>query len=328
MEAIAVREPTDVAVARRRVGRLTERLGYDETAAGRVAIVVTELAQNLLRHAGGGEILAGADVHRAGGIEILALDRGPGMADVAACLRDGYSTGGTSGNGLGAVKRLAHQMLFHTAPQKGTAVLVRIGGEADFDGANVRNTAVLCIPQTGETVCGDTAAIVTRPDGIVGVLLADGLGHGPLAAAASGEAAKLFLKHAATSPKDILATLHAGLRATRGAAVATALINPEDRRVAYGGIGNIAGFITDTGGVRRMVSHSGTAGHTAGRFQDFHYPLHTNPVLVMYSDGLATSWSPESHAGLFSLDPLLIAGVLYRDHARGRDDASVVVWKG
>ena len=330
MEAISVRDPTDVANARRRIGGLTAQLGYDETNAGRVAIVVTELAQNLVRHGGGGEILARADQERKAGIEIIALDRGPGIADVAACLRDGYSTGGTSGNGLGAVKRLAHQILFHSTPQKGagggTAVLVRMGGNAG-PGATP-NTAALCVPKIGETVCGDTAAIVRRPDGTVEVLLADGLGHGPQAAAASGEAARLFCKQAAVGPAAILATLHAGLRATRGAAVAVASIDPVARQVTYSGIGNIAGLICDSGGVRRMVSHSGTAGHTAGRLQDFRYPLHGRPVLVMYSDGLATSWSPESHPGLFALDPLLIAGVLYRDHARGRDDASVVVWKG
>ena len=326
MEVIAVRDPTDVANARRRIGGLAARLGYNETNTGRVAIVVTELAQNLLRHGGGGEILAGADPERTAGIEIMALDRGSGMVDVAACLRDGYSTGGTSGNGLGAVQRLADQMLFHSIPQKGTAVLVRMGGKA---GPGIMpNTAALCVPKTGETVCGDTAAIVSRPDGTFGVLLADGLGHGPQAATASAEAARLFRKHAAASPAAILATLHAGLRSTRGAAVAVASIDPAARQVTYSGIGNIAGFICDTGGVRRMVSHSGTAGHTAGRLQDFRYPIHSRPVLVMYSDGLATSWSPESHPGLFALDPLLIAGVLYRDHARGRDDASVVVWKG
>ena len=190
------------------------------------------------------------------------------------------------------------------------------------------NTAAICVAKIGETVCGDTAAIVRRPAGTVEVMLADGLGHGPQAAAASGEAARLFRKQAAAGPAAILAPLHAGLRATRGAAVAVASIDPVARQVTYSGIGNIAGFICDTGGVRRMVSHSGTAGHTAGRLQDFRYPLHNRPVLVMFSDGLATSWSPESHPGLFALDPLLIAGVLYRDHARGRDDASVVVWKG
>jgi anti-sigma regulatory factor (Ser/Thr protein kinase) len=327
MEAIAIGDPTDVANARRRVGNLVAQLGYDATAAGEVAIVVTELAQNLLRHGGGGEILAGSDQQHADGIEILALDRGPGMADFAACLRDGYSTGGTSGNGLGAIKRLARQMLWHSVPRGGTAVLVRMGGN-DLAEATERKTAALCVPKTGETICGDTAAIVVRADGIIGVLLADGLGHGPYAAAASGEAARLFRKQGASSPRDILTVLHAGLRATRGAAVATASIDPMAKQVTYCGIGNIAGFITDAGGVRRMVSHSGTAGHTAGRMKDFHYPLHGSPVVVMYSDGLATSWSPDSHPGLFALDPLLIAGVLYRDHSRGRDDASVVVWKG
>jgi hypothetical protein len=288
---------------------------------------VTELAQNLLRHGGGGEILAIPDKRRPAGIEIMALDRGQGMKDVAACLRDGYSTGGTSGNGLGAIKRLTHEVLIHSSQGNGTAVLVRMGGD-DHPPEKSRTTAVLCVPKLGEDVCGDTAAIVFHADDTVGILLADGLGHGPLAADASREAARLFEKHAAASPAATLSILHAGLRSTRGAAVATAAIDPAAKRVAYGGIGNIAGFITDTGGTRRMVSHSGTAGHTAGRIQDFHYPIHNRPVLVMFSDGLATSWSPESHPGLFALDPMLIAGVLYRDHVRGRDDASVVVWKG
>lgn len=100
MQAMQVRDPTDVATARRRVVQLAAAIGYNETQAGRVAIVVTELAQNTLRHGGGGEILASAGARRDTCIEMLALDRGPGMADVSACLRDGYSTGGTSGNGL------------------------------------------------------------------------------------------------------------------------------------------------------------------------------------------------------------------------------------
>ena len=296
-------------------------------------------------------MLAGEDPLHHSGIEIIALDRGPGMADVSACLRDGFSTGGTSGNGLGAIKRLAGELLIHSVKNAGTAILVRMGGtddpahgfvqrrdaavRADVPGtlrANVpgavRATAAICVAKTGETVCGDSAAIVFRPNGTVGLMLADGLGHGPYAATASQEAARLFRKHAEATPAAILGVMHAGLRATRGAAVAAASIDPVARQVTYGGIGNIAGFITDTGGTRRMVSHSGTAGHTAGRMQVFSYPIYNRPVLVMYSDGLATSWSPESHPGLFALDPTLIASVLYRDHARGRDDASVVVWKG
>jgi len=325
MDRIQVREPTDVATARRRIVGLAVRLGYSETEAGRVAIVATELAQNVLRHGGGGEILAGGDRLHPGNIEILALDKGPGMADVAACMRDGFSTGGTSGQGLGAIERQARQVLIHSRPGAGTAVLVRVGEKT---AAATSASAVLCVPKPGEEVCGDAGCIVSRPDGTVAMVLADGLGHGPLAAAASQEAVRLFQNTMTATPAEVLAILHAGLRATRGAAVATALIDPARRQVTYGGIGNIAGFITDSGGIRRMVSHSGTAGHTAGKMHAFLYPMHHRPVVVMFSDGLATSWSPDSHAGLFTQDATLIAAVLYRDHARGRDDASVVVWKG
>ncbi len=325
MDRIQVREPTDVATARRRIVGLAMRLRYSETASGRVAIVATELAQNLLRHGGGGEMLFGLDPRQPDSIEILALDKGPGMADVAACIRDGFSTGGTAGEGLGAIQRQSRQVLIHSRPGAGTAVLARVGDKASAD---TPASAVLCVPKPGEEVCGDAGCIVTRPDGSVAMLLADGLGHGPQAAAASQEAVRLFQNTMIAAPADMLAILHAGLRATRGAAIATALIDPARRQVTYGGIGNIAGFITDSGGVRRMVSHSGTAGHTAGKMHAFHYPMHHRPVVVMFSDGLATSWSPDGHAGLFAMDPTLIAAVLYRDHVRGRDDASVIVWKG
>ncbi len=246
--------------------------GLDTTKPrpARVAIVATELAQNLLRHGGGGEMLAGPDDGAAGGIEILALDKGPGMADVAACLRDGFSTGGTSGNGLGAVQRMARQLTIHSRPAGGTAVLARIGGAA---GTEDRISAAVCVPKPGEDVCGDAACVLARPDGTVGLLLADGLGHGPAGGRrVAGSGAAVPQASGSRTRCDLLTILHAGLRATRGAAIATALIDPAARRVTYGGIGNIAGFITDTGGIRRMVSHSGTAGHTAGRMQAFHYP--------------------------------------------------------
>jgi anti-sigma regulatory factor (Ser/Thr protein kinase) len=333
VQAIPVRDPTDVAAARRGAVGMAGKLGYKDSDTGRVAIVVTELAQNLLRHAGGGEILVGPDPRYRDRFEIMALDRGPGMADVAACLRDGFSTGGTSGNGLGAVQRLAHQLLIDSRPGSGTALLVRMGREADAADDVARTTATLAVPKPGEQVCGDAGAIVTRQDGNLAVLLADGLGHGPIAAAASEEAVRLFKKAAAgttdsLTPGGLLPVLHAGLRPTRGAALAVACIDPAARRVLYGGVGNIAGFIIDSAGLRRMVSHNGIAGHAMGRLQAFQYPLYHRPVLVLYSDGLATSWSPENYPDLFTKDPTLIAGVLYRAHARGRDDASVLVWKG
>jgi anti-sigma regulatory factor (Ser/Thr protein kinase) len=328
MERLTVTDPSHVAAARRFAAQHAATAGYDETDAGRLAIIVTELANNVLHHGGGGEMLVGLDTVGGTGLQVIALDRGPGMANVAECLRDGFSTGGTPGNGLGAVQRLAQDVAIHSRPGAGTAVLARIRRRGDPVPSGRPRYAAVSVAKPGETVCGDAASIVVGADGKVALLVADGLGHGPIASEASQEATRLFRKLAPGSPAQALQVLHAGLRHTRGAAIAAALIDPRTSSALYGGIGNIAGFILDGNGTRRLVSHAGTAGHTAHRFQEFGYALGAAPVLVMFSDGLTSSWSPEVHTGLFHQDPALVAAVLYRDHARNRDDATVLVWRG
>jgi anti-sigma regulatory factor (Ser/Thr protein kinase) len=327
MDRLPITDASHIAAARRFASALAARAGFGGTDAGRVAIVTTELGGNILRHGSGGELLIAPDISRDRGIELLALDRGQGMADVAACLRDGYSTAGTPGTGLGAVRRLADEMAILSSPGGGTAIVTRFHPRGEAEPGR-RDHAVIAVAKSGEAVCGDAAALVPSPDGRLAVMIADGLGHGPLAAAASREAVRLFQKSWPGPPVEILPILHAGLRATRGAAIATAAIDPSTQSVVYGGIGNISGFVTDGRGVRRMVSHAGTAGQNARRIQEFSYPFSVPATIVMFSDGLTSSWSPEAHKGLFQLDPLLIAGVLYRDHARGRDDTTVLVWKG
>jgi hypothetical protein len=74
-----------------------------------------------------------------------------------------------------------------------------------------------------------------------------------------------------------------------------------------------------------MVSHNGTAGHEATRFQEFAYPFPEGALLVMHSDGLATSWNMRSYPGMQSRHPAVIAGTLYRDASRNRDDVCVIV---
>jgi anti-sigma regulatory factor (Ser/Thr protein kinase) len=327
MERMPVTDPSHVAAARRCAVALADRAGQDEADCGRVALVVTELANNILSHGSGGELLFGLDRDTAAGIEIVALDRGRGMADVAACLRDGYSTAGTPGTGLGAIRRMADEMDIHSRPQGGTAVLARLRRRRDPP-PGTRRLGIVTVPKFGETACGDAAAMVAGPDGRIGLIMADGLGHGELAAAAAQEALRQFRTHKLSDPVAALEAVHAGLRQTRGAAVAVAVIDPTRNVLAYGGIGNIAGLLAEESGVRRMVSHNGTAGHGAWKIKEFSYTFAGAPVVVLHSDGLATSWSLEAHAGLLRHDPAIVAAILYRDHARGRDDCGVLVWKG
>ena len=262
VRAVKVSESSQVGEARRVCVDAARRAGLDETGAGQVAIVATELATNLVKHAGGGEILVGTWNDPAGsGIDVLALDRGPGMADAAACLRDGFSTAGSTGTGLGAVRRQARSFAIHAPPGGGTAVLARFGrGPADppsMAKASVPWGAVR-VPYRGETTCGDAWAAAADPaaprDGLRVLMLADGLGHGTEAAHAAEEAVRRFLQAPLRPPADILQAIHLALRPTRGAAIAIARLEPENRRVLYAGIGNISGALVNGQEVRRMVS--------------------------------------------------------------------------
>ena len=327
-----VAESSQVGEARRLATRLAERLAFGQAEAGKVAIVVSEAAANLAKHAASGELLLRA-LGRCGvgGIEVLALDRGPGMISVAECLRDGYSTTGGPGIGLGAVVRLAELFDIHSLPGVGTGLLAHVWGAqgARECGSPEPRTGVVCLPHPGEKICGDAWAVDHRPTGSV-VLVADGLGHGPSAAEAASGAVHVFEDNPGLSPAELIEAVHAALHHTRGAALAVARVDVPRRTVHFAGVGNISGVILSPGGNRHMVSHAGTVGHVVRRIREFEYPWPETtyghaPLLVMHSDGLATRWSLGSYPGLATRHPGLIAGVLYRDHGRRTDDLTVVV---
>ena len=165
---------------------------------------------------------------------------------------------------------------------------------------------------------------MTEDRGRAAFMVADGLGHGPSAARPSRAAIEAFQDHPFRQPHDLLVDVHAALRSTRGAAVAIAAVNTADREIQYAGVGNIVGAIV-ADETRNMVSHNGTLGFQARKFQQFAYSWPQSGLLVMHSDGLATQWRLDRYPGLKMRHPSLIAGVLYRDYRRGRDDVTVVV---
>ncbi|MFO1056365.1 MAG: ATP-binding protein [Dongiaceae bacterium] len=328
MIVLEVTEPSQVGAARRTAAQAAARHGFGETDAGRLALVVTELAANLARHAGaGGTLLLGPFADAGGaGLQVLALDRGPGMTDIGACLRDGYSTGGTAGTGLGAVARLSDDWDIHSAPGLGTALLARIlpRGAAPPARGGVLDWSGLAVPAPGETACGDAWAMLHERLPIR-LVVADGLGHGDLAA----RAAAAVIEAAAAAPESPLPALfrrmHEAAGPTRGAAAAVAEIDLAAAGVRFTGVGNIAGAILGPGRIRRTVSLSGTLGHVLHRVQLFDYPFPPGSLLVLNSDGLVSSWSLDPYPGLPARHPALIAGILWRDFRRGRDDTTVVV---
>jgi anti-sigma regulatory factor (Ser/Thr protein kinase) len=326
--AVTVVDNTQPSEARRVAITLARQLGFDETTAGRLAIVVTEAATNIVKHGGGGEIVIRplqADGER--GIELLALDKGPGIANLAESRRDGVSRTGSAGTGLGAIGRLADMHDIYSQPDRGTAVLVRIWQERPTSHSAARVlVGAVSVAMPGETVCGDSWSMAFNASGAM-VLVADGLGHGLLAAEAAREAVRVFRKRPMDGPVAVLQTVHAALRSTRGCAGAVAHIDWERRVITYAGVGNIAGVVLSASERWNMASYTGTLGHVVRTFTEFTYAWPADAIMVLNSDGLVTRWTLDPYPGISAHDASLIAGVLYRDFNRGHDDATVVVIK-
>ena len=324
--ALTVKDPTQTGSARRAAAEIAVALGFDETTAGRLAIVVTELAGNIAKHAGEGQIvLVASEIDGVDTVDVLALDRGRGMPDLNRCFTDGYSTTGTPGTGLGAVARQSAYVDAISVVDRGTAVFARVGpAAAARPSTSAFERGVVRVPMPGESVCGDGWAFCGR-DGVGTFLVVDGLGHGPLAFEAARQAVEAFKRGGDQTPRELLEIVHEALRPTRGAAGAITRIDTHRRLVTHAGVGNVSGAIVSAGGDRQMVTLGGILGHDVRRFSEYTYPWPDDALLVLATDGLQTQWDLARYPGLVTRAPALVAGVLYRDFNRGRDDTTVVV---
>jgi anti-sigma regulatory factor (Ser/Thr protein kinase) len=301
-------------------------LGFNPEDVARTALVATELATNIVKHGAGGALIATA-LPSAASIELIATDKGPGMDDTAACLQDGFSRTGTMGAGLGMIRRQADAFDLHSASGDGTVVTARVTHlRHSAAAASNYDFAGISVPVAGETLCGDAWMVAPHPAGPA-VLVVDGLGHGAAAAEAAEAALDVFAKFSDDKPANLLTEIHQALRATRGAAVAAAQVDRTREIVRFAGLGNIAASVVSTQRTHSAVSHNGTAGYQAARIGEFTYPWTGDSVLVMHSDGVRSRWDADVIRRLAGRRSAVVAAVLFRDFARERDDATVVVMR-
>jgi anti-sigma regulatory factor (Ser/Thr protein kinase)/serine/threonine protein phosphatase PrpC len=323
---VAVHDATQISEARRAAQQLADRLEFSETRRGEVGIVVTELARNALVHGKQGHVLLLPVRDEASPwLDVVAIDRGPGIHDLSQALEDGFSTSTTPGTGLGAVRRMASEFQVFSMPAKMTAVMARLclrrdgGSPRDFSGVGA-----VCVPIKGEKLCGDGWGFRRRGH-TDSFMVVDGLGHGPSAAEAAHEALRIFEAHPEMGPAELLDEMHHGMQKTRGAAVAIAEADISRGVLHFSGVGNIASYILSRGQkMRAMVSHNGTVGHVVSRIQEFTFPWKPNDLLVMHSDGISSHWDVDKFPGLLSREPALIASIIHDQAVRGRDDATVL----
>ena len=315
-------DPSCVGEARRHVAALCRDLGFDELACGQAAILVNELGTNLCKHARQGQLWIAARQVEAAEIEILSVDYGPGIRDMAQAMRDGFSTAGSPGTGLGAVQRLATDFDIHSEVDKGTVVLARLRPGRRKPGAF--RWGVVALPAPGERVCGDSWGVAL--DGSrAALVVADGLGHGEHAAEASLAAVDIFAKQPFAEMRGALEEAHVVLRMTRGAAVTRAQLDVEADALRVAGAGNV--MIRVVSGVfnRSVLAQNGTVGVQMRRVEETNMQWPDHALIVCHSDGLQSRWPPQAVEALIGRDPTLAAAVLVRDYGRGRDDVTVLV---
>ena len=313
---------SSVGEARRAALAVAQSLGFSESRRNDVGIVVTEAATNVVLHAHTGEFLICA-AHGENGsyLDLLALDSGAGIYNIPQAFEDGYSTIGTAGQGLGAVQRLSDVSSLYSLPNRGTIFWSRFQtGTID---APLLHGAVN-IPIKGEAVCGDGFLALPGKSRSL-YMVVDGLGHGAHAAEAAEEAMQTVHMHAGESVSEIIARTHDALKKTRGAVMSVAVVDHERQTLICSGIGNISTVIVSGAASRNVVSQNGTLGAVLPRIQEFTYPFDSRSMLLMHSDGVGTKWSLASYPGLQARHPQLIAGLLYRDFSRHRDDATVLI---
>lgn len=340
-----------VGEARRHAAQAAAAMDWSEIDAGRLALVVTELGTNLLRHASKGRLLiatrprtdAAGGASGIGEVELISIDEGPGIPDIALAMRDGHSSGSTPGTGLGAVRRLADDFDIHSAVPDGTVSVARVraGTTAAAAATGAAPVAALQIgairlPAPHETVCGDAWAAAMQ-GGQTTVLMADGLGHGPEAAKASQAAIDAFAAAPGADLRDTVQGVHRALQTTRGAAMCVLRVDTfgavggaggsteAGATVSYSGAGNIVGRVLSGVFDKSLVTQHGTAGLQIRKPEITSLELPAHALVVLHSDGIETRWGVERIRPLLQRDPTLVAAVLLRDHTRHRDDATVVV---
>jgi anti-sigma regulatory factor (Ser/Thr protein kinase) len=322
MRWLRVEDPSAAAACRGAALALASKLEFPAARTDQLTLAVTEAATNLHKHASQGSMLLRiARQDGSPGIELVTIDAGPGFRDAAAALRDGHSTSGTLGIGLGAIRRLADFCDLYSVPGQGTALVARFWstphpGTVPYAG--------LARPITGETECGDIFGAVEADGRLTGVLC-DGLGHGPLAASAALQGVAAVLEDPAGEPAALIERAHRRMAHTRGGAVA--VVQVSGRVARFAGLGNVAATILADGARKGMLSVPGIAGHQARTIRQFEYDVPPGAAVILHSDGISARWEPAALPGLNARDPLVVAATLLAQAGSRRDDAGVLVLK-
>lgn len=305
---------------------------FTERQAGEIDIVVAEITSNLIKHAGGGEILYRIQNTGDDGalFEIISIDKGQGITDTARMIKDGVSTTRTLGGGLGAINRLSSIFQLYSMPGWGTVLYSAISTTANKSlppkPLDVEIKAV-CVDKPRETVCGDGYSVKHTASEII-VFFGDGLGHGERAQDAVNRAGDFILETTETEPVEILKQMHEKVRKTRGLVATVATCDMKRNEWTVCGVGNILTRVYTGVQYKTYLSYNGTLGLTIPRaMKTSAFPVESNQQIVMCSDGIQSRWDLNRYPGILKYDTTVLAACIYKDFSRRIDDSSILIAK-
>lgn len=324
-------ERSFLSLIKREVAQKANEIGFSPERIGNLDIIISELSSNLLKFGVRGRELLWKVIHQRGqtGIEIIAIDKGPGIIQLNQALQDGYSSSGTAGEGLGAIKRLSNFFDIYSQPDKGTVVLCRCF-EKKEQATKIPSftTGAVSVAKPGEKECGDGYHLTYHPKkNLFRILLVDGLGHGHDAHLAAQAALEQYKKRSTQKPAFALEQIHQAIRNTRGVVGLAISLDIAQQKLTYSGIGNISGKITAWDKPISMLSTNGTLGHNTSRIQEREISWQRGQRLIMHSDGIHSRSDLSTFPQSEKHDPTILAACIYRDYSRNNDDATVIVSK-
>jgi anti-sigma regulatory factor (Ser/Thr protein kinase) len=321
-DALLMRDDASVSLAREAVRELGAKLGASVEAIEKMAIVASELGHNQLRHGAAGRMLV-REVRRgeALGLEVVAADRGKGIADPTRALRGEVAQPRGRGARLSAGRRHAQEVDVDVRRHEGTYVAARLFlGPVPFRS----EVGVFARPLSGEPLCGDDAAFSRSFSGLT-FAVADGLGHGPEARAASSNIVSSS-RHGMTLLAEQVRAAHVDAAGTRGATAVVGRIDGVRGELELVGVGDVSVAVVRA---RDTTRFRGRAGVVGGRSQLARSlpsevaPLLGGDVVLAYSDGIRLGVDFSALLPLRFEHPIVLAQALLERFARDDDDALV-----
>ncbi|MFP5040213.1 SpoIIE family protein phosphatase [Parasediminibacterium sp. JCM 36343] len=318
------------AILKKEIHALAVTGNFSTRKVGEIDIIVSELASNLVKHGGGGNILVKLiEENNIQGIEIIGIDNGHGIANLSLVLEDGISTKNTLGHGMGAMKRLSDVFQVYSQKDWGTITLIRVFNEEPAlyikpPKIDIRN---LILSLHNDNACGD-GFYYTLSNTHLKLFLGDGLGHGPEAELAIEKAGEIFLKSTEIEPVPIIRDIHLNVKKTRGLVGTIAVFDITERKWAICGVGNISIKIINSQSSKNYLSYNGIIGlnlPNALNTQEVAYEK--GQTIIMCSDGIKSRWDLSKHPAISRYDLSVLTACLVKDFARNTDDTAVMACK-